>query len=52
MDQRGYGDSEKPEGVKNYKIELLIEDIRALIQELGKGKIEKPTKNLLSFHSI
>lgn len=36
VDQRGYGDSEKPEGVNSYKIELLVEDIRDLIRQLGK----------------
>lgn len=35
VDMRGYGDSEKPEKVEDYKIELLIEDIRDLVRQLG-----------------
>lgn len=33
---RGYGDSERPDGVASYKIELLVEDVRDLIKQLGK----------------
>lgn len=33
---RGYGDSERPEGVSSYKIDILIEDVRDLIRQLGK----------------
>lgn len=35
VDMRGYGDSEKPEGVHHYKIELLADDIKDLIRQLG-----------------
>jgi len=38
MDMRGYGDSSKPAGVHNYKMTLLVEDIRALVTSLGKTK--------------
>lgn len=33
---RGYGDSERPEGVSSYHIDILIEDVRDLIRQLGK----------------
>jgi len=38
-DMRGYNLSDKPKGVSNYKIELLIEDIKGLIESLNLGKI-------------
>ncbi|KAJ8727139.1 hypothetical protein PYW08_015536 [Mythimna loreyi] len=38
IDMRGYGDSERPEGVASYKIELLVEDVRDLIKQLGREK--------------
>lgn len=38
VDMRGYGDSERPENVASYKIELLIEDVRDLIRQLGREK--------------
>ena len=38
-DMRGYNLSDKPEGVENYKIETLVEDIRGLIEFLGLGKV-------------
>ncbi len=38
-DMRGYNLSDKPEGVENYKIEFLIEDIKGLIETLNLGKI-------------
>lgn len=34
---RGYGDSEKPIGKNFYKMELLADDIRDLIKELGES---------------
>ncbi|GAC12581.1 alpha/beta fold hydrolase [Paraglaciecola chathamensis] len=37
-DNRGYNLSAKPEGVENYKMELLVEDVKALIEHLPKGK--------------
>ena len=36
MDMRGYGESGKPEGPHNYRREKLAEDVRQLIQKLGK----------------
>ncbi|MHA1459401.1 MAG: alpha/beta fold hydrolase [Promethearchaeota archaeon] len=38
-DMRGYNLSDKPEGVENYKIDTLVEDIRGLIESLGLGKV-------------
>jgi len=38
-DMRGYNLSDKPKGVSNYKIELLIQDIKGLIESLNLGKI-------------
>jgi len=36
-DMRGYNLSDKPEGVENYKVEILIEDIKGLSEKLGLG---------------
>lgn len=38
IDMRGYGDSDKPKGVENYRIEKLVEDIRQAIHTLGYDK--------------
>ncbi|GAG99770.1 unnamed protein product [marine sediment metagenome] len=38
-DMRGYNLSDKPEGVENYRIELLIEDIIGLVKELNLKSI-------------
>ena len=32
---RGFGDTDKPEGVENYKLDLLVEDLRLFIEALG-----------------
>ena len=36
MDMRGYGDSEKPVGIRYYRMKYLIEDVKNLIEALGK----------------
>ena len=36
IDQRGYGDSDKPSGCKNYTYDHLTTDIKQLIPALGK----------------
>lgn len=36
VDLRGYGESDKPKGVAQYKMPLLVEDVRQLIEALGK----------------
>jgi len=38
IDMRGYGESSKPKGVKEYSMQLLVEDLRQTISILGKGK--------------
>lgn len=38
IDMRGYGDSEKPSGVKNYTIDLLVSDIKQVVDALGRQK--------------
>ncbi|XP_050362655.1 epoxide hydrolase 3-like [Nymphalis io] len=38
VDMRGYGDSEKPEGVSSYKMEYIVDDIKELIRALGHEK--------------
>jgi pimeloyl-ACP methyl ester carboxylesterase len=40
-DMRGYNLSSKPEGVENYRMPLLVEDIRALAEKLGFGANRK-----------
>ena len=38
-DQRGYNLSDKPKGVKNYSVDILVEDIIGLIDALGYEKV-------------
>jgi epoxide hydrolase 4 len=38
VDQRGYNLSDKPKGVENYDMRLLVGDIAAVIKHLGKDK--------------
>jgi len=38
-DQRGYNLSDKPKGVKNYSVDILVEDIVGLIDGLGYEKV-------------
>ncbi|XP_026765361.2 epoxide hydrolase 4-like [Galleria mellonella] len=38
IDMRGYGDSERPEKVSDYKLDILVEDVRDLIRQLGREK--------------
>lgn len=35
---RGYGESEKPDGVQNYKMKYLLSDIKELVEALGRDK--------------
>jgi len=37
-DMRGYNTSDKPEGVENYTLEILVEDIKGLNESLNLGK--------------
>ena len=36
-DQRGYGESDKPQGIDAYGLETLVDDVCALIRRTGKG---------------
>jgi pimeloyl-ACP methyl ester carboxylesterase len=38
IDQRGYNLSDKPKGVENYKVQLLVGDVLAVIKSLGQEK--------------
>lgn len=38
IDQRGYNLSDKPKGVDNYSVRLLVGDVAAVIKSLGKDK--------------
>lgn len=38
MDQRGYNLSDKPKGAENYDMRLLVEDVAAVIRQLGREK--------------
>ncbi|KAL0884117.1 hypothetical protein ABMA27_016136 [Loxostege sticticalis] len=38
VDMRGYGDSEKPDGLAPYHLKELVEDVRDLIRQLGREK--------------
>ena len=38
IDQRGYNLSDKPKGVENYDMRLLVSDVIAVIKSLGKDK--------------
>ena len=44
LDLRGYGASEKPPGKDSYRLEVLLEDIRQVIETLGtpEGQGEAP----------
>ncbi|PZV08081.1 MAG: epoxide hydrolase [Leptolyngbya sp.] len=35
LDLRGYNDSDKPQGIKAYRLEVLVEDVRGAIAALG-----------------
>ncbi len=39
MDTRGYNQSDKPEGVDNYQIDVLLTDIGAVIADLGADSV-------------
>lgn len=38
-DLRGYGDSDKPNGKENYKSQLIVEDVKQLIEHLGRNSV-------------
>lgn len=37
VDQRGYGDSDKPSSVYDYRLPMLVNDLKELIIALGKA---------------
>lgn len=39
VDMRGYADSEKPSGMKYYRMKYLLEDLKNLVEALGKEKV-------------
>ena len=48
MDMRGFNDSDKPEGIHNYFIMNMVEDIRALVTGLGEKRLAFFSKYSLS----
>lgn len=38
IDMRGYGDSEKPPGVENYAMDILVSDVKQVVEALGRQK--------------
>src|SRR6185369_14815908 len=38
IDQRGYNLSDKPQGVENYSLSLLVSDVVAVVKQLGQEK--------------
>jgi len=38
IDQRGYNLSDKPKGVENYSISILVDDVAAVVRHFGKEK--------------
>ena len=41
MDMRGFNDSDKPEGIQNYFIMNMVEDIRGLVAGLGEKRFNQ-----------
>lgn len=41
IDLRGYGDSDKPKGLANYKTNVLVDDLRQLVLALGASLFGK-----------
>ena len=38
VDNRGYGETDKPSGIQNYSIDILADDVANLAKELGRKK--------------
>lgn len=38
-DLRGYNETDKPEGVENYKVDILVQDILGLVRNLGEKAV-------------
>jgi epoxide hydrolase 4 len=39
-DQRGYNTSDKPKGIAAYSIDVLVEDVRGLVEKTGRTKVD------------
>uniref|UniRef100_A0A1B0DA77 AB hydrolase-1 domain-containing protein n=1 Tax=Phlebotomus papatasi TaxID=29031 RepID=A0A1B0DA77_PHLPP len=39
VDMRGYGDSDKPKGLASYKMDNMVDDLRALVKGLGRERV-------------
>ena len=39
IDQRGFGETDKPIGVSQYYIDNMVEDLRQLVAQLGENSI-------------
>ncbi|CAG2110089.1 unnamed protein product, partial [Medioppia subpectinata] len=39
VDNRGYGDTDKPRGIHNYTVSAIVEDTRQLVEALGKRDV-------------
>ncbi|XP_044309878.1 epoxide hydrolase 3 [Varanus komodoensis] len=50
LDLRGYGFSDAPEGCRKYKRDLLVEDIRGVVEALGATEQAGPAKCILGGH--
>lgn len=51
---RGYGDSDKPRGIKNYQLDVLVDDVRQMIRGLGARtpSSERLDKLIIIFCSV
>ena len=41
IDQRGYGESSKPAGIAEYKVDKMVKDVKQIINALGTWFISK-----------
>lgn len=41
VDMRGFGDSDKPVGASNYTMDILVNDLKGIIENLGTHQITK-----------
>lgn len=48
VDMRGYNESDKPKGLNAYKIDLLADDIKALLGKLGKSYVKSSFRGKLT----
>lgn len=44
VDMRGYNESDKPKGLSPYKMDILADDIKELVGQLGKNLNPKENK--------